>query len=696
MTRKTRVFVTAAIAIGCTAALPSSALALIVATTGNDLDAVTSGPAPTEVTVSLGDFTALLPGTEYRVVNATADADPATKGGDTDCRDTQDDAGIPQNTVYCDDLDTGGASVTRVDFDGGPASDHVTIDSSLPSTTTSDLRGSGLSDVFNGGAGADTMDGGSGLDTLNGGGNADDLDGGVDISVDGLNGDAGDDTLRSGNDGADNIDGGGHATLGDTVNYAGTSVAVNVSFDATANDGASGENDSLTGVENATGSSFNDTLTGDGGNNRLHGGALGVDTIAGGPTATNHGPDGSDTLTVTGGDDRVSYAGRTDDLTVDISDTTDNGGPTGGAAEDDVSGFANVTGGNGDDDLIGTSAQNQINGGAGDDHLRGGPGGSGSDGADSFTGGSHGTFGGDNDDDGDYVSYFLRTDPIVTDLGPGSNEDSDTYNGIENLTGGSNDDQLTGDGGPNEINGGQGDDLVTGAGGSDSLFGFTGDDDLQADDGVADAVLDCGTDVTADSVTYDTGLETPNVNCENQTGVSVPPADISLAMSANSPTAPAGQQVTFTLTVSTTANATGVVITDVLPAGISYVSDSGPYDPATDQWSAGSVAPGSPESVTITVTRDTAADVQNSAEVTASDQPDPDSTPGNGVTTEDDYATVTLTTASSGGGTTAGAPPTLAENAICDSLRAKLRKAKRKGDSAKVRKLRRKLRANGC
>ena len=139
-------------------------------------------------------------------------------------------------------------------------------------------------------------------------------------------------------------------------------------------------------------------------------------------------------------------------------------------------------------------------------------------------------------------------------------------------------------------------------------------------------------------------------------------ADLSLAMSV-SPTNPAaGANVTYTLQVnnaaSSPATATGVTVTDVLPAGTAFVSTNGSYNSTTGVWTVGSLTPGQTKSLTITinVTAMASATVGNSAEITASSVPDIDSTPNNGVTTEDDYASASFTVQ---GARIAGIPPTL-------------------------------------
>ncbi|NLF73134.1 MAG: DUF11 domain-containing protein, partial [Candidatus Anammoximicrobium sp.] len=108
-----------------------------------------------------------------------------------------------------------------------------------------------------------------------------------------------------------------------------------------------------------------------------------------------------------------------------------------------------------------------------------------------------------------------------------------------------------------------------------------------------------------------------------------------------------GDIVSFSLTVANAGpdTATGVVVTDQLPAGYEYVGDSsgGTYDFNTGLWSVGAVAADSSVSITIRAEVVAETDLTNIAEITASETYDPDSTPNNHLTTEDDYFSVTPT-----------------------------------------------------
>ena len=139
------------------------------------------------------------------------------------------------------------------------------------------------------------------------------------------------------------------------------------------------------------------------------------------------------------------------------------------------------------------------------------------------------------------------------------------------------------------------------------------------------------------------GLKTSTVNFNN-----VQTADLSLVKASNNPTPIPGQNVTFTLNLKNSgpAAATGVVVKDVLPTGLTYVSSlpsQGTFDSATGLWTAGSVTASTTAVLQLTAKVTSLVAVTNTAEVTASDQPDPNSIPNNHVATEDDQSSLTLT-----------------------------------------------------
>lgn len=143
-----------------------------------------------------------------------------------------------------------------------------------------------------------------------------------------------------------------------------------------------------------------------------------------------------------------------------------------------------------------------------------------------------------------------------------------------------------------------------------------------------------------------------------------PYADLSLSQSVSSSAPNDRASISYTLTVTNSASSnltsSGIVVRDVLPGGVSYVSSSGTgsYNNATGDWAVGTLAPGQTATMTInaTVAAGDTVTVSNTAEITASSVIDIDSTPNNGVTSEDDYAAASFTVAVS---RSAGTPPTL-------------------------------------
>lgn len=130
--------------------------------------------------------------------------------------------------------------------------------------------------------------------------------------------------------------------------------------------------------------------------------------------------------------------------------------------------------------------------------------------------------------------------------------------------------------------------------------------------------------------------------------------DLQLAKTVSNAAPNAGDAIAYTLSVANTTtramSTTGVTVSDVLPAGFTFTSASGAgtYNSATGLWTVGNLAAGASASLTIngTVSAAAGATVTNTAQITASGLPDPDSTVNNGVTTEDDYAAVAFTVAS--------------------------------------------------
>jgi len=247
------------------------------------------------------------------------------------------------------------------------------------------LYANGGDDVLDGGAANDLLEGGSGADTLTGGDGDDTVDGGPgdDLIVGGSG--AGDDTYTGG-DGVDE------------VTYESTTAGVTVDLAAGTTTGSEIGTDTLSGIENASGGSGNDTLTGDAGDNTLEGFG-GDDTLIGGL--------GDDTYVYASGDDNdliIDTGGASDVLSLDSIATLVGGARDGDDAVLDMAGGGSVriqdqfatavsvveavfapdspglrlssafAGPAGGDLLLGTDSNNFFGAGAGDDLIVGGSG----------------------------------------------------------------------------------------------------------------------------------------------------------------------------------------------------------------------------------------------------------------------------------------------------------------------------------
>ena len=122
-------------------------------------------------------------------------------------------------------------------------------------------------------------------------------------------------------------------------------------------------------------------------------------------------------------------------------------------------------------------------------------------------------------------------------------------------------------------------------------------------------------------------------------------ADLSLTKTASTTTPNVGGNVTFTITVHNDgpATATGVTIQDVLPSGLQYVSDTSGGAFSGGVWTVGTISSGANAVLTVTATVLATGSYTNAAQVATSNELDPDSTPGDNSTTQDDDDSVTLT-----------------------------------------------------
>jgi uncharacterized repeat protein (TIGR01451 family) len=110
-----------------------------------------------------------------------------------------------------------------------------------------------------------------------------------------------------------------------------------------------------------------------------------------------------------------------------------------------------------------------------------------------------------------------------------------------------------------------------------------------------------------------------------------PSADLALAKSVAPTAASVGDTVTFTVTLTNSGPsvATGVEVSDLLPDGLAFVSatpSQGTYTPATGLWTVGTVMTGAPPTMELVVRVVSPGPHTNTATVSRSDQPDPDTT----------------------------------------------------------------------
>jgi len=329
------------------------------------------------------------------------------------------------------------------------------------------IYGNGGNDVLTGGSQANSLYGGNDNDTLNGLGGDDYIQG--DAGADTLNGGAGDDRLIGG-------------TGFDTATYNDATAAVQVSLLLTTaqNTGGAGT-DTLTEIENLTGTAFADTLTGNNAVNVLSG-LAGNDTLSAGiGNDTLDGGSGTDTMTGGTGDD-IYVVDRAADIVVEAAgEGTDTVRTTALA----LTLVANVEAltfiGTGDFAGTGNVLANTLTGGAGSDTLDG------AGGTDTMTGG----LGDDTyvvDDGGDVVVELAGegTDSVRTTLASytlAAPLENLAFTGAGNFAG-------TGNAAANVITGGAGNDVLVGLGGNDRLVGAAGNDTLNG--GAASDTADYG------------------------------------------------------------------------------------------------------------------------------------------------------------------------------------------------------------
>jgi Ca2+-binding RTX toxin-like protein len=270
--------------------------------------------------------------------------------------------------------------------------------------------------------------------------------------------------------------------------------------------------DTLTDIENLTGSAFNDVLTGDANANALSGGA-GNDTIDGGA--------GVDTLTGGIGDDAYVV----DDVNDQVVELSGEGvdsvtSSVGYTLSDNVenlslSGSANVnaTGNALDNRITGNSGSNVLNGGVGVDILIG------LDGDDRYIVDNSGdtateVAGQGVDTVASSVSFTLGVALENLEL-TGTGAINGTGNELANLiTGNGAANVLSGAAGIDTLNGGDGNDILDGGVGGDLLFGGLGDDFIYVEsiDDIVTEYAGEGIDTVSSSINYALTANVENLN----------------------------------------------------------------------------------------------------------------------------------------------------------------------------------------
>ncbi len=284
------------------------------------------------------------------------------------------------------------------------------------------VTGSNFTDILTGDDQRNVLRGLSGNDRLAGGGNGDEIDGGAGV---------------------------------DEVSYAASDAAVVITLTSSSQPGGGhAAGDTLTGIENVTGSTFDDSLDGDGNANVLAGGA-GNDSLFGSL--------GADVLDGGDGVDKADYFLSTVGVRARLDGFSNAFGE---AAGDTLVNIEQVRGSSFNDLLVGSAGINLLEGISGDDTLVGGAG------ADRLDGGVG----------VDTAAYDLSTAGVIVRLGgvnTGGDAQDDTLIGIENLTGSGLGDTLVGDARANTLTGGLGGDTLQGGDGNDRLLGGDGVDVLQ-------------------------------------------------------------------------------------------------------------------------------------------------------------------------------------------------------------------------
>lgn len=512
----------------------------------------------------------------------------------------------PTNSVTCPNT----PAITALTFDLGDGADSTTF-------TGFNVMGAPATIGVNGGGGADILN----------------------APADAL---AATTTTLTGGGGADMLVGG---TGRDVASFSDKTAPTTVTIGTEANDGE-GCTDAATppmgcegdlvgtAIDDITGGSAADVLVGDDKANTLTGGG-GDDTLRGGGAAdVLLGDAGNDTLdggllgdTLTGGDgtDLLSYALRTAAVTVDLTATTATQGEAG--ENDKIDTVENVQGGAGDDALRGSPVANELRGGAGNDTVSGG---AGANVADVLDGGTQATTGGDT------VDYADRTDALNVSLDGMANDgamgENDAVTDIENVTTGAGADTITASAAVNVISSG------------------AGTDNVNSRDIVADTV-NCGADadtLTGDRLDVVTACETADLGPEIKLNV----ADAAAVVEGDTGTKDASFAITLDRAATFPVEVTYSTVDVTATAGSDYTAQT---------MKKVTFAPGeTTKAVTVPVLGDTIPEATETFDLVVSAAPGTTlvKASGRATITDDDTATVTVADVSKAEGNSGTSPAT--------------------------------------
>ena len=126
-----------------------------------------------------------------------------------------------------------------------------------------------------------------------------------------------------------------------------------------------------------------------------------------------------------------------------------------------------------------------------------------------------------------------------------------------------------------------------------------------------------------------TATDNPTKGCATDSNTWTPQADLTLAKTVDNPSPKVGDNITYTLTLTNNgpSNATNVTVADTLPAGLTFVSavPSSGTSFVAPTWTIPSLTANSSATLQLNVLVTQVGGITNTAQVTSSDQPDPNS-----------------------------------------------------------------------